>query len=85
MILRRITNFIRMIFFLRVSILLFLLCRCVEAEPLGTSANVLRKQSSIHNKEIYNIAGSHMDYFFIFSFVRPWVTYGGMLYQIVEN
>ena len=47
---------------MRVPILLFLLCRYVEAEPLETKANLFSKLINTHNKENNNIARSHMGY-----------------------
>ena len=42
--------------------LLLLVCRYVEAEPLGTKTNVFSKYTGIQNKENYNIARGHMGY-----------------------
>ena len=41
---------------------LFLLCRYVKAEPLGTKTNVLSRKLSIESKENYNIARCYMGY-----------------------
>ena len=46
----------------RVPVLLFLLCRYVEAEPLGTKTKVLSKYTSTYNKKNNNIARGHMGY-----------------------
>ena len=46
----------------RLPFLLFLLCGYVEAEPLGTSTNVVSKQSSAWKKENYNITTGLVGY-----------------------
>ena len=65
-----------------VPILLFLLCRYVEAEPLGTKTNVFSKKKKKKKKKKNQV---HIARRIITLQEVTWVVDGGMLCRIAEN